>query len=116
MQPQYPGQMPGVRLNLINVVLALDLSTSRSVYFLASTVNNLIQRALPLRFGVAPLTDDSGSAESIHIAKVVSYLMDGYDLFQTINFLKQVCPIYTKTTAVLGLNTGPASLRSQDRG
>jgi UDP-glucose:glycoprotein glucosyltransferase len=88
MQPQYPGQAPGVRLNLLNVVLALDLSTARSVYFLVGTVNNLIQRGLPLHFGVVPFAD---SVESVQMANILSYLMQNYDLTRAANFMKQVC-------------------------
>ncbi|KAI0028565.1 glycosyltransferase family 24 protein [Vararia minispora EC-137] len=106
MQPPYPGSAPGVRLNLLNVVLALDLSTNRPLYFIVGTVYNLIQRALPIRFGVVPLADNE---ESVQMAKIVSYLMKTYDLIGTASYLKQVCPAGISVLEFRALITWSAS-------
>ena len=63
----YPGQFPTLKLNLFNVVLAVDLSHLNSVDFIATTVHMLINRGLPFRWGVVPLveTEDGAHARSL---------------------------------------------------
>lgn len=53
----YPGQLPSVKLNLFNVVLAFDLSQMPAISFIPGAVNYIIQRGLPFRFGVVPIVE-----------------------------------------------------------
>ena len=53
----YPGAMPNVRLNLFNVVLVLDLSRIQTLKLLVGTMSTLINRGIPLRFGLVPGTE-----------------------------------------------------------
>lgn len=55
LQPTYPGQMPQVRRNLINVVLALDMEKTLSHVILAENVTPFISRGLAIRFGSASI-------------------------------------------------------------
>jgi UDP-glucose:glycoprotein glucosyltransferase len=51
----YIGQLPGIRLNLFNTVLVLDLSQTSNLNVLAGAVFSIIQRNFPVRFGVVPI-------------------------------------------------------------
>ena len=63
LQPTYPGQMPQVRRNLINVILALDFEKTISHLILAEHITPFISRGLGVRFGSVPLLsrDSQGS-------------------------------------------------------
>jgi len=53
----YPGQLPSVKLNLFNVIIALDLSQTSSLNFLTGAVFNIIDRNFPVRFGLVPIVE-----------------------------------------------------------
>src|ERR1700728_935080 len=57
LQPMYPGQLPSVKLNLFNVIVALDLSQTSSLNFLTGAVFNIIDRNFPVRFGLVPIVE-----------------------------------------------------------
>lgn len=51
----YPGQLHLVRKNTWNTVLVVDLATARGIEAIASTAGSMLQRNVPIRFGVVPL-------------------------------------------------------------
>lgn len=53
----YPGAMPNIRANLFNIVLVVDLSKISTLNFLAGPMLSIINREIPLRFGVVPVAD-----------------------------------------------------------
>jgi len=57
MRPMYPGAMPNARLNLFNVVLVLDLSRIQALNFLVGPMSGIINRNIPIRFGLVPSTE-----------------------------------------------------------
>lgn len=57
MRPLYPGQLHTIRLNMWNVILVLDLSQAISLETISSTVATMIQRGVPIHFGVVPMFD-----------------------------------------------------------
>lgn len=63
LQPTYPGQMPQVRRNIFNVILALDFEKTISHLILAEHITPFISRGLGVRFGSVPLLsrDSQGS-------------------------------------------------------
>ena len=65
----YPGAMPNVRLNMFNVVLVLDLSRIQALNLLVGTMSGLINRGIPLRFGLVPSTEseDGKSTSTLDI-------------------------------------------------
>lgn len=67
LRPMYPGQFPNIKKNLFNVVLAVDLSQSSTLNFIAGAVNNIINRSFPIRFGIMPIveTEDGMSFTTI---------------------------------------------------
>lgn len=56
MKPAYGGQVPPVRRNLFNIILALDLSKTTSVSSL-NLLTSIVQRGYPFRFGVVPIAE-----------------------------------------------------------
>ena len=61
MQPLYPGQFHTVKRNLYNIVFCLDFAQSASLDVIAGTVSMMIQRGIPIRFGVVPMLDEDES-------------------------------------------------------
>lgn len=70
LQPTYPGQMPQVRRNLINVILALDFEKTISHFILAEHITPFISRGLGVRFGTVPIlaNNSQGSLCEIPLA------------------------------------------------
>ncbi|OSD04995.1 glycosyltransferase family 24 protein [Trametes coccinea BRFM310] len=84
LRQMYPGQFPSVRLNMFNVVLAVDLSQASSIEFIGMTVNSLINRGLPFRWGVVPLVETEDGAR---MGRLFYYLMDNFGPEDTLNFI-----------------------------
>lgn len=53
----YPGQLHYVRLNTWNTIAVLDLASTRGVETLASSINQLVQRNVPIHMGIVPMFD-----------------------------------------------------------
>ncbi|EIW54691.1 glycosyltransferase family 24 protein [Trametes versicolor FP-101664 SS1] len=83
----YPGQFPTVKYNLFNIVLAADLSQASSVDFIGGTVNSLIRRGLPFRWGVAPLVETEDGAR---MARLFYYLLEVVGADDTLGFLLSI--------------------------
>ncbi|RPD60390.1 glycosyltransferase family 24 protein [Lentinus tigrinus ALCF2SS1-7] len=84
LRPMYPGQFPTLKLNLFNIVLAVDLSQLSSIDFIASTVQSLINRGMPFRWGVAPLVETENGAR---MARLYYYLLENFGSTETFAFL-----------------------------
>ncbi|CDO68442.1 Glycosyltransferase Family 24 protein [Trametes cinnabarina] len=84
LRQMYPGQSPNVRLNMFNVVLAVDLSQASSLEFIGVTVNSLINRGLPFRWGVVPLVETEDGAR---MARLFYYLLENFGPDETLGFL-----------------------------
>jgi UDP-glucose:glycoprotein glucosyltransferase len=82
MRPLYPGQLHAIRLNMWNVILVLDLSQAVALETITSAVATMIQRGVPIRFGIVPMfnpeVDDLG--ESLWEEKLKYSPQDGQDL------------------------------------
>jgi hypothetical protein len=57
LRPTYPGQLHTIRKNTWNVILVLDLSLATSLETITQQIAHMIQRGIPLRFGVLPMFD-----------------------------------------------------------
>ncbi|KAF8595370.1 hypothetical protein BDV93DRAFT_575405 [Ceratobasidium sp. AG-I] len=79
----YPGQFPTIRRNLFNIVLALDLSRTSSLAFIAGPVNNIITRSLPFRFGYVPLIE---TPESRQAARLMTWMLENYGFEQAVQY------------------------------
>lgn len=78
MKPTYNGQVPPVRRNLFNIILALDLSKTTSVSTL-NLVTSIVQRGYPFRFGIVPIAE---TEDATNIAKVFYHLNEQFDPLQ----------------------------------
>lgn len=54
-QPLYPGQLPQIRKNLINVVFAMRLDKKDNHAILSENIASFISRGVGIRFGLVPL-------------------------------------------------------------
>ncbi|THH06125.1 hypothetical protein EW145_g4303 [Phellinidium pouzarii] len=86
----YPGQMPSVKQNLINVVLITDLSQMASLNFIAGPLNNIISRGVPIRFGVVPGVETEDGRK---MARLFYHLIDTYGRAKTMGFFAQIAQI-----------------------
>ena len=57
LRPLYPGQLHTIKQNLWNVVLVLDLSQGIAIETVANALSTMIQRGVPIRFGLVPMFD-----------------------------------------------------------
>ena len=73
MRPIYPGQFHSIGLNLHQVIFVLDLSKISSIEIITSAVATLIQRGLPLRFGLVPAVESNDGGKDA--GKLVLSLM-----------------------------------------
>ncbi|KAG6918623.1 hypothetical protein DXG01_013034 [Tephrocybe rancida] len=64
IRPVYHG-IPSVKYNVFNVILILDLSQANSLAFIAGQMANLIDRNIPLRFGLVPISETEDKAQPI---------------------------------------------------
>ena len=60
LRPTYPGQLHTVRKNTWNVIMVLDFSLSTTLETVTQQIAHMVQRGIPIRFGVIPMSD-SGS-------------------------------------------------------
>ncbi|KAF7297231.1 hypothetical protein MIND_00956200 [Mycena indigotica] len=86
LRPLYPGQFHSLKLNLFNIVLVLDLSESSTLDMLTS-ISNIINRGLPFRFGVVPLTE---TEDGLRMARVFYHVVKTYGRKKTMLFLRKV--------------------------
>jgi len=84
LQRTYPGQLPPVRRDIHNLVMPVDFADYAEVSMIVDTIQNLVKRKVPIRFGLVPRTDSGAGAEQ---AKTVYYLHDTYGLSVTLDYL-----------------------------
>jgi UDP-glucose:glycoprotein glucosyltransferase len=70
--------------------MALDLSRTSSLAFIAGPVNNIITRMLPFRFGYVPLLE---TTEARQVARLMKWMLDSYGFEKTAQFLGMVCSL-----------------------
>lgn len=106
----YPGALPNIKANLFNVVLVVDLSKISTLNFLAGAVSSIINRDIPLRFGMVPVSE-SEDGQSIlarrravlkrlalvgrKMAKLFYHLITNHGRRKTLEFLSAVRPLYS---------------------
>ncbi|EFQ30467.1 UDP-glucose:Glycoprotein Glucosyltransferase [Colletotrichum graminicola] len=83
LQRVYPGQLPPIRRDIFNLIVPVDFSKIEDLNVVAQ-LNTFIQRKVPIRFGLVPLTPTEDAAK---ITKVLYYLLDNYGLEVFIEYL-----------------------------
>nr|XP_018263998.1 UDP-glucose:glycoprotein glucosyltransferase [Kwoniella dejecticola CBS 10117]OBR86156.1 UDP-glucose:glycoprotein glucosyltransferase [Kwoniella dejecticola CBS 10117] len=74
----YPGQFHTVRRNTWNLVFVLDLAQIASLDIIANAISPMIQRGLPIRFGVVPMFEPGKDDLSFHMAKIFHYAVQTF--------------------------------------
>ncbi|KAK3055105.1 hypothetical protein LTS18_011844, partial [Coniosporium uncinatum] len=77
LQRTFPGQLPPVRREIHNLIVPADFSDPKHVEIVVETLQSLIKRKVPVRFGLVPITQTPSAAKQAH---VVSHLIDYYGL------------------------------------
>ncbi|KAI3325357.1 glycosyltransferase family 24 protein [Xylariaceae sp. AK1471] len=85
MQISYMGQLPQVRRDIFNLVVPVDFSSLDDINLVVEKLQGLVKRALPVRFGLVPLTPNKKAEER---AKLVYYLTENYGLPSLMSFLE----------------------------
>ncbi|KFY85437.1 hypothetical protein V498_07720 [Pseudogymnoascus sp. VKM F-4517 (FW-2822)] len=80
------GQLPQVRKDLFNLVFPVDFSNLQDVELVVNQLSGFVKRALPLRFGLVPLTNSDAALEQ---AKITYYLLDSYGLSTMVAYLNE---------------------------
>ncbi|POR35107.1 UDP-glucose:glycoprotein glucosyltransferase [Tolypocladium paradoxum] len=74
LQRAYPGQMPPIGRNIFNFLVPADLSNAEDLAYVSQVVA-IMNRGIPIRFGLVPLTS---TAESTAQAKLLYYLAENH--------------------------------------
>ncbi|KAM0324560.1 hypothetical protein ACHAQA_007945 [Verticillium albo-atrum] len=85
LQRTYPGQLPSIRRNIFTLVVPVDFTNPEDV----TVIGNLftfVQRLLPVRFGLVPLTPTEDKATQ---AKIVYHLTQNYGPEVMVSYLQQ---------------------------
>lgn len=98
LQRTYPGQLPSVRRDIHNAIVPIDFSSTDDVTTVVATILSLVQRGIPVRWGLVPQILTEGALEQ---AKVIYYLQDVYGLsgvtkyLQAVSEIQVLAPTYT---------------------
>ncbi|KAL9099734.1 MAG: hypothetical protein Q9163_004812 [Psora crenata] len=85
LQRTWPGQLPQVRRDIHNVVMPMDLANAKDIEVIVETLQMVIKRKVPIRFGIVPIT---ATQAAIDQAKVVYHLWDTYGLSAIFAYLE----------------------------
>ncbi|KAH9837462.1 glycosyltransferase family 24 protein [Teratosphaeria destructans] len=86
LQRTYPGQLPPVRKDAHQMVLAVDFADYGDVAKVVDNIQNFVRRKIPMKFGLVPkVTSGTSTAQ----AKVVYYLLDRYGLSVALDYLSK---------------------------
>lgn len=91
LQRVFPGQLPSVRKEAFVVVNPIDFSDRQQLITVVDTLQSLVTRQLPIRFGIVPTTFSFAAIEQ---AKVVYYLHEAYGLSAVMQYLRKVSCSY----------------------
>ncbi|KGY14588.1 hypothetical protein PABG_12541 [Paracoccidioides brasiliensis Pb03] len=85
LRPIYPGQLPPIRRDIHNVVIPVDLTSSKDIEIVVRNMQTLVKRRIPIRFGFVPLLQNPNSLEQ---ARVAHYLLDTYGIEALVTYLQ----------------------------
>jgi UDP-glucose:glycoprotein glucosyltransferase len=87
MQRTYPGQLPSIRRNIHHLVVPIDFSDMVDVQIVVGTIQTLIKRTVPVRFGLVPITKTAASNSQ---AKVALHILQTYGIGGLFGYLESV--------------------------
>ncbi|KAK0384245.1 hypothetical protein NLU13_8333 [Sarocladium strictum] len=111
LQRGYPGQLPAVARNMFSVVTPVDFTNPADLGDVAQ-MTSFIQRGIPIRFGLVPLTPTSEAADQ---AKLVYHLTKNYGVEALTMYLKEFFESGA-TTATESLYHGVVNNLEEKRG
>ncbi|KAH5085410.1 hypothetical protein HBH95_026520 [Parastagonospora nodorum] len=85
LQRTFPGQLPSVRRDIHNAIVPIDFTSIDDVTTIVDTILSLVQRGIPLRWGLVPQILTDGALEQ---AKVIYYLQDAYGIAGVTSYLQ----------------------------
>ncbi|KAH3953623.1 hypothetical protein HBH98_179880 [Parastagonospora nodorum] len=85
LQRTFPGQLPSVRRDIHNAIVPIDFTSIDDVTTIVDTILSLVQRGIPLRWGLVPQILTDGALEQ---AKVIYYLQDAYGVAGVTSYLQ----------------------------
>ncbi|KAG8807237.1 hypothetical protein FRC17_004564 [Serendipita sp. 399] len=85
--PIYPGSFHSIRLNLWNIILAVDLSNRESLIWIFQHVSNIIERKFPFRWGIIPLVDTPEAAKA---ARIFYYVHKHYGAKEAMDYIRSL--------------------------
>lgn len=80
-----------VRRDIHNAILPIDFTSEEDVTSIVETALSIIDRNIPLRWGIVPITSSDGAVAQ---AKVVYHLFDTYGVSAVTKYLIAVSPTH----------------------
>lgn len=85
LQRSFPGQLPAVRKDIHNAIVPVDFSDPKAVMMVVETLQDIITRKIPCRWGIVPVTN---TKESTQQALVIYHLQETYGLAAMMEYLQ----------------------------
>lgn len=86
-QRLYPGQLPPVARDIHNLVMPIDMGNIRDIELVATALQNLVKRLVPIRIGIVP--SGSGPLADTY-TKLSYYILDTYGLSALMSFYQDI--------------------------
>ncbi|WVQ98589.1 hypothetical protein IAU59_005718 [Kwoniella sp. CBS 9459] len=102
MRQLYPGQFHTIRRNTWNLIFVLDLAQVPSLEIISSAVSPMIQRGLPIRFGIVPMFEPGQNNISAQMAKVFHYVVKTFGRGATRDFFSALVSVTPSSPAAPG--------------
>ncbi|EIW69539.1 hypothetical protein TREMEDRAFT_44060 [Tremella mesenterica DSM 1558] len=90
LRPLYPGQFHSIRRNTFNLVFVLDLASVPSLDIIAASISGMIQRGVPVRFGIVPMVSPEQEDISMQMARVFLYAVKTFGRGVTRDMLNEI--------------------------
>ncbi|WRT66985.1 uncharacterized protein IL334_003951 [Kwoniella shivajii] len=103
LRQHYPGQFYTIRKNTWNLIFVLDLAQVSSLDIIANSISPMIQRGLPIRFGVVPMFQLGQDDISSQMAKIFHYVVKTFGRGSTREFFTTLISMTPHTPATPGI-------------
>ena len=86
-QRTYPGQLPQIARDIHNLVVPIDMSNIKDIELVATPLQSLVRRSVPLRIALVP----TGEGEVANVySKVAYHILNTYGLTALMSFFSDV--------------------------
>ena len=80
-----------MRRDIHNAIVPVDLYNPKDVSTVVETLQNVVRRNVPIRWGLVPYT---GSTTAAQQARVAYHLLDAYGLGALMTYFEDVCTVF----------------------